>query len=64
MKENSYSRRLAHRANLRKLAKGELGEAEAKAVTDAEKARKDVKPAAVLNRKQRKTKKAASRRAK
>jgi hypothetical protein len=63
MKINSQSRRLEHRANLRKAAAGELGEAEAKAVQTAETTRKAVKPAAVLNRKQRKTKKAARRKA-
>lgn len=48
-------RRTEHRANLRKAAAGQLGEAEAKAVQDAETARKAaIKPAAVLNRKQRK----------
>ena len=61
MKNNSKDRRLAHRASMRKLAAGQLSEAEATAVQAAEKARKDVKPEAVLNRKQRKGKKAAKR---
>jgi hypothetical protein len=64
MKVNSKSRRLEHRANMRKLAAGQLNEAETKAVQAAEKARKDVKPPAVLNRKQRKNKRHAARAAK
>jgi len=61
MKNNSYARRLELRANVRKLAAGQLSEAEAKTVAAAEKARKDAKPAAPLNRKQRKNKKAQAR---
>lgn len=64
MKINAKSRRLEHRANLRKAAAGQLSEAEVKAVETKEKARKEVKPAAPLNRKQRKGKKAARRSAK
>jgi hypothetical protein len=61
MKNNSYARRLEHRANLRKVKAGELTGAEAAAVEAAEKARREVKPAAVLTRKQRKGKKALKR---
>lgn len=59
MAQNAHARRLEHRSNLRKAAAGQLGEAEAKAVQDAETARKAaIKPAAVLSRKQRKNRKA------
>jgi len=65
MKANSHARRLEHRANVRKAAAGQLGEAETKTVQAAEKARKDAyKPQPVLNRKQRKNKKAQKRAAK
>lgn len=62
MKKNAQARRLEHRANLRKAVAGQLGEAEAKVVQDAETARKAaIKPAVVLNRKQRKSQKAQKR---
>lgn len=55
-------RRTEHRAKLRQLAAGQLSEAEAKAVQDAETARKAaIKPAVVLSRKQRKSKRAQRR---
>ena len=62
MSSKSHVRRLEHRANLRKAAAGELSEEQAKAVQAAEEARKAaIKPVVVLNRKQRKNKKAAKR---
>ena len=65
MSNNSHVRRLEHRANVRKAAAGELGEAEAKAVQTAETARKAaIKPVILLNRKQRKNKRAQKRTAK
>ena len=65
MSKNSHARRIEHRANLRKAAAGQLGEEEAKAVQTAEAARKAaIKPVVVLNRKQRKNKKALKRAAK
>ncbi len=65
MAMNAHARRIEHRANLRKAAAGQLGEAEAKAVQDAEAARRAaIKPAAVLTRKQRKSLKARRRTAK
>ncbi len=65
MKANSHARRLERRAQLRKANAGQLGEEETKAALAAEKARKDAyKPAPVLTRKQRKSKKAAKRRIK
>jgi hypothetical protein len=65
MKANSHARRIEHRANLRKVAAGQLGEAEAKEVLAKESTRKAaIKPAVVLNRKQRKNKKALRRAAK
>jgi hypothetical protein len=61
-KKNAHARRIEHRANLRKAAAGQLGEAEAKAVQEAEATRvAAIKPAPVLNRKQRKARKAAKR---
>jgi hypothetical protein len=55
MKANAHARRIERRANLRKAAAGQLGEAEAKQVLDAETARKAaIKPPAILTRKQRK----------
>lgn len=65
MPTNSHARRLAHRANLRKAAAGQLSEAEATAVQAAETTRKAaIKAPVVLNRKQRKGKKALKRRTK
>jgi hypothetical protein len=65
MKANSHTRRLEHRANLRKVAAGQLGEAESKEVMAKETTRKAaIKPVSVLNRKQRKNQKAARRAAK
>ncbi len=59
---NAHARRNEHRATLRKAAAGELGEAETKAVQAVEATRKAaIKPAAVLSRKQRKSRKAARR---
>jgi hypothetical protein len=64
MKNNSHDRRLVRRDTLRKATAGQLPEAEAKAALAAEVTRKDAKPAAPLNRKQRKSKRSAARNAK
>ena len=63
MKPNAHSRRTEHRATLRKAVAGQLDEAATKAVQTAEATRKAnlAKPAVVLNRKQRKNKKAQKR---
>jgi hypothetical protein len=62
MATGAHARRIEHRANLRKAAAGQLGEAEAKAVQDKETARKAaIKPVAVLTRKQRKSQRAQRR---
>ena len=59
MVKDAHARRTEHRANLRKAAAGQLGEAEAKEVQAAETARKAaIKPAAILSRKQRKSQRA------
>ena len=64
-KKNSHARRLEHRAKLRQATAGQLSEEDAKVVQAAETARKEAnKPAPVLNRKQRKAKKALKRKAK
>lgn len=62
MKMNAHARRIERRANVRKAAAGQLGEAEAKEVLAAEAARKAaIKPPAALTRKQRKSLKAQRR---
>ena len=65
VKKNAHARRIEHRAALRKAIAGQLSEEEAKAVQATETARKAaMKPVVVLNRKQRKNKKAARRKLK
>ena len=65
MSMNAQARRLEHRANLRKVASGQLGEEETKAVKTTEATRVGaIKAPVVLNRKQRKNRKSQRRNAK